>query len=80
VAAVSAGIVGGDAMLDLNYAEDSHADADLNVAMNDAWELVEVQGTAEGSPFKEELLQRMVGLARQGIEQLLEAQRRAVGD
>lgn len=78
VAAVSAGIVGGEPLLDLNYEEDSSADADLNVAMNDAGELVEVQGTAEGSPFKQELLQRMVEMARQGIDQLLEAQRQAL--
>jgi ribonuclease PH len=78
MAAVSAGIVGGEPMLDLNYEEDSRADADLNVAMNDAWELVEVQGTAEGSPFKQELLQQLVEMCRQGIAQLLEAQRQAL--
>ncbi len=80
VAAVSAGIVGGELLLDLDYSEDSRADADLNVAMNESGELVEVQGTAEGRPFAEPTLQRLLGLARKGIEELVEAQRQALRD
>lgn len=78
VAAVSAGIVRGEILLDLDYSEDSQADADLNVAMNEAGELVEVQGTAEGQPFGEAVFQRLLAVARQGIDELLEAQRRAL--
>jgi len=80
VAAVSAGIVDGEALLDLNYAEDSRADADLNVVMNETGELVEVQGTAEGRPFSETLLQTLLEMSRAGIQQLVEAQRRALGE
>ncbi|MGI5835502.1 MAG: ribonuclease PH [Chloroflexota bacterium] len=79
VAAVSAGIVAGQPMLDLDYSEDSHADADLNVVMNEAGEMVEVQGTAEGRAFGEAALQEMLFLARKGIGELLEAQRRVLG-
>lgn len=80
VAAVSAGLVGSTAMLDLDYSEDSTAEADLNVAMNGAGELVEVQGTAEGRPFGEPALQELLGLARKGIGELLAAQRAALGE
>ncbi len=78
VAAVSAGVVDGDLMLDLNYSEDSRADADLNVAMNEDGELVEVQGTAEGYPFARTVLQQLLDMARKGIEELVEAQRVAL--
>lgn len=79
VAAVSAGVVDKELLLDLDYGEDSRADADLNVVMNEAGELVEVQGTAEGYPFAQSALQQLVELSRQGIDHLLEAQRRALG-
>lgn len=79
VAAVSAGIVAGQPMLDLDYSEDCHADADLNVVMNDAGEMVEVQGTAEGRAFGEAALQEMLSMARKGIGELLEVQRRVLG-
>lgn len=78
VAAVSAGVVKGDLLLDLDYSEDSRAEADLNVVMNGSGDLVEVQGTAEGEPFSESELQRLLEMSRQGIRQLLEAQRRAL--
>ncbi len=80
VAAVSAGVVGGELMLDLDYSEDSRADADLNVVMTESGEMVEVQGTAEGSPFARKALQQLLDLSRQGIDELLEAQRRALAN
>ena len=71
VAAVSVGIVDGEAMLDLDYNEDSRADVDANFVMNGNGEIVEIQCTAEGRPFTWEELNKMSELARQGIDQLL---------
>ena len=79
VAAVSAGIVGDAALLDLCYEEDAAADVDFNVVMTGSGALVEVQGTAEGDPFTREQLDEMVGLAASGIERLTEIQRSAIG-
>jgi len=79
VAAVSVGVVDGEALLDLCYAEDASAEVDLNVVMNGAGEYVEVQGTAEGRPFTEARLGELLGLARKGIDGLLALQRRALG-
>ena len=78
IAAVSVGIVDGDALLDLDYREDSAADVDLNVAMTAGGKFVELQGTAEGKPFDAKQLQKMVSLARNGIRKLIAAQRRAI--
>ncbi len=78
VAAVSVGIVGGVPLLDLDYAEDSHAEVDCNVVMTDQRELVEVQATAEGEPFPGRMLQAMLYLAERGIGRLLDAQREAL--
>ena len=78
VAAVSVGIVGGEPVLDLDYAEDSQCDTDMNVVMTDAGGLIEVQGTAEGEPFSREALDALVDLAQGGIGELVLAQRRAV--
>jgi ribonuclease PH len=78
VAAVSAGIVDGEHLLDLSYDEDSRAEVDFNVVMTDAGQLVEVQGTAEGEPFSREDLDEMVSLAAVGIGRLTEIQREAV--
>lgn len=75
IAAVSVGIVGGVPVLDLDYAEDSEAETDMNVVMNGAGAYVEVQGTAEGHAFRPEELQAMLALAGAGIEQLLKVQR-----
>ncbi|MGH9451303.1 MAG: ribonuclease PH [Terriglobia bacterium] len=75
VAAISAGVVGGDLLLDLDYAEDSHADVDLNVAMTGSGQLVEVQATAEGNPYSLEDLNSLIETARPGIQKLLEVQR-----
>ncbi|HOO77770.1 MAG TPA: ribonuclease PH [bacterium] len=75
VAAVSVGLWEGRYLLDLDYEEDSRVDVDLNVVMNEAGELIEVQGTAEHDPFTPEDLARMVALAGDGIGRLLEIQR-----
>lgn len=78
VAATSVGLVDGEAMLDLAYAEDARAEVDFNVVMTDAGELVEVQGTAEGKPFNREQMSRLLDLAAGGIGQLLAAQGRVL--
>ena len=79
VAAVSCGIVGGAAVLDLDYAEDSTADADANFVFTAGGGIVEVQGTAEGDPFSEAQLIAMLALARSGAERLFALQREALG-
>jgi len=73
-AAVSVGIVDGTCMLDLDYAEDSTAEVDLNVVMTSSRRFVEVQGTAEGPPFARGELDEMLGLAGAGIAQILQIQ------
>ena len=80
VAAVSVGLSDGRAVLDLDYAEDSAAQVDMNVAMTAGGKLVELQGTAEGRAFTTTELDKMLRLARRGIRQLFQAQRRAVAD
>ena len=79
VAATSVGLVDGEAMLDLAYAEDVRAEVDFNVVMTGTGELVEVQGTAEGKPFNREQMDRLLDLAAGGIAQLLAAQKTALG-
>jgi len=74
VAAVSVGIVGGDEMLDLCYAEDSRAEVDFNVVMTAKGKFIEVQGTAEGEPFARDAMDRLVNLARDGIGELFKIQ------
>ena len=78
VAAVSAGLVDGDPLLDLCYEEDSRAEVDFNVVMTGAGRLVEIQGTAEGQPFSREELTALVDLAESGIRELTDIQRRAL--
>ena len=78
VAAVSAGFVRGELMLDLAYAEDSIADADVNVVANSDGQLIEIQGTAEGKPFSKADFDQVLDLALRGIVQLIEAQRAAL--
>jgi ribonuclease PH len=75
VAAISVGIVGGETLLDLNYAEDSTADVDMNVVMTGSGKLVEVQATAEGRPFTTANLNGLIEAARPGIQKLLTLQR-----
>ena len=79
VASVSVGIHQGVPVLDLDYAEDSEAETDMNVVMNDAGAFVELQGTAEGHAFRREELLTMLDLARSGIEHLLRKQRETLG-
>jgi ribonuclease PH len=78
VAAVSVGLLGNEPLLDLAYEEDSRAQVDMNVVMTGAGKLVEVQATAEQTPFDEEQMARMLGLAKDGIRSLVELQRQAL--
>ena len=78
VAAISVGIVGGQPVLDLEYSEDSQAETDMNVVMNDAGAFIEVQGTAEGHAFHRHELDAMLKLAEQGIKELMQKQREAL--
>lgn len=75
VAAVSCGIYQGNSVLDLDYAEDSNADADGNFVMTGSGGIVEVQGTAETTPFSQESFDELMALARKGIGELLELQK-----
>ena len=78
VAAVSVGIYRGTPVLDLDYAEDSEAETDMNIVMNEAGRFIEVQGTAEGHAFTDAEFAAMIGLARVGIEAILTAQIEAI--
>jgi ribonuclease PH len=78
VAAVSVGVFRGEPVLDLDYAEDSACDTDMNVVMTGAGGFVELQGTAEGQPFTRAEMNALVGLAEQGIRQLIALQRAAL--
>jgi ribonuclease PH len=79
IAAVSVGIFGGHAVLDLDYAEDSEAETDMNVVMNDAGGFVEIQGTAEGHALQRAELEQLLALAEHGIKELLAAQAAVLG-
>ena len=79
IAAISVGIVDGDAVLDLDYNEDSAADVDMNVVMTGGGEFVELQGTGEEATFDRNQLEQMLELADSGIKNLLAAQRAAIG-
>ncbi|MGL4456007.1 MAG: ribonuclease PH [Plesiomonas sp.] len=78
VAAVSVGIVKGEALCDLEYVEDSAAETDMNVVMMEDGRMIEVQGTAEGEPFSHEELLSLLALARGGIDEILAAQQAAL--
>jgi ribonuclease PH len=78
IAAVSVGIYRGEPVLDLDYAEDSEAETDMNIVMNEAGAFIELQGTAEGHAFRPDELQQMTALAGAGIEQLMALQRAAL--
>lgn len=78
VASVSVGIYEGTAVLDLDYAEDSTAETDMNIVMNDALAFIEVQGTAEGHAFRTDELEAMLQLAKDGIARIIDAQREAL--
>jgi len=79
VASVSTGVYRGTPVLDLDYAEDSNAETDMNFVMNETGRFIEVQGTAEREAFGEDEMQAMTQLARHGIETLLARQREALG-
>ena len=78
VAAVSVGVVDGIPLLDLDYAEDSACDTDMNVVMTGAGGFVELQGTAEGAPFTRQQMDALIGLAERGIRDLIAAQKAAL--
>ncbi len=78
VAAISVGIVDGEAVCDLEYVEDSAAETDMNVVMLEDGRMIEVQGTAEGEAFSHEELLKLLDLAKQGCDAIFEAQRRAL--
>jgi ribonuclease PH len=79
VASVSVGIYRGIPILDLDYLEDSEAETDMNIVMNDAGHFIEIQGTAEGHAFRLEELHAMLDLAKRGIDRILENQRGVLG-
>jgi ribonuclease PH len=79
VSAISVGIVNGEPLLDLDYVEDVAADTDMNVVITGRGSFVEVQGTAEGTPFERSELDRLLDLALQGTNQLARIQRQALG-
>jgi len=78
VAAISVGIYNGTPVLDLDYPEDSSAETDMNVVMNDSGGFIEIQGTAEGHAFRDNELESMLSLARKGIAELIDAQQAAL--
>ena len=78
VASVSVGIYEGTPVLDLDYDEDSNAETDMNVVMNDGGAFIEIQGTAEGHAFGSDELNSMLGLAKHGIEKLVAKQRESL--
>jgi ribonuclease PH len=79
IASLSVGIVNGTPVLDLDYVEDSNAETDMNVVMTEHGGFIEVQGTAEKNPFKQEELDQLLVLAKNGIQQLIEKQKAVLG-
>lgn len=79
ISAISVGIVDGNVLLDLDYAEDSRADVDMNVVMTGSGGIVEIQGTAEAEPFNRDFLDRMIDMATAGISQLTGRQKEILG-
>lgn len=80
VAAISVGLVDGRVLLDLDYQEDSRAEVDLNLVMNDKGEIIEIQGTGEQTTFTRAKLERMLDVAEPGVQQLLAEQKAAIGE
>jgi len=80
IGAISAGIVDGEMLLDLNFEEDSHAQVDLNMVMTEKGEVIEIQGTAEGKPFSKTNLQELIKLAEIGIKQIIEEEKNILGE
>lgn len=80
IAAVSVGIYKDQAVLDLDYPEDSNAETDMNVVMNDGGHFIEVQGTAEGHAFRRDELNELLDLAEKGIKELIVVQQQALSE
>jgi len=80
VASISVGMYRGEAVLDLDYAEDSNADTDMNIVMTDGGGLIEIQGTAEKEPFTESHFSEMFSLAKKGVAELVALQKRSLAD
>ena len=79
VASISVGVYNGTPVMDLDYAEDSNCETDMNLVMTDEGRFIEIQGTAEGEPFSPDELQAMLDLGKQAIDQLIDRQREALG-
>ena len=79
VAAISVGIFDGTPVLDLDYAEDSSAETDMNVVMDQSGRFIEIQGTAEGAPFSREEMETLLALAEKGINEIIAAQNAVIG-
>lgn len=79
IASVSVGIYKGEAVLDLDYPEDSNCETDMNIVMNEEGGFIEIQGTAEGETFSDEELVKMLALGKKGVKELVEAQKAALG-
>ena len=80
IAAISVGIYKGEAILDLDYPEDSNAETDMNVVMTEQGKFIEIQGTAEEAPFSQQELSSMLTLAEEGIADLINAQKSALAE
>jgi len=80
VAATSVGIIKGEPVLDLTFEEDSNADVDMNIIMTGKGKFIEIQGTAEGEPFDDQQMQKLIALAKKGILQLIDVQKKTLGN
>lgn len=80
VAAISVGIVDGEKLLDLNFAEDARAQVDMNIVMTDKGQIIEIQGTGEESPFSRDDLDELLDMAKKGIDELINIQKSAMPD
>ena len=80
LAAVSVGIVEDELVADLNYTEDSSAEVDMNIVMTGKGKFVEIQGTAEGTPFSKKQMEGLMTLAKKGIEEIVDIQKKLIGD
>lgn len=79
VAALSVGIVGKEVLLDLDYSEDSKAEVDMNIVMTGSGKFVEIQGTAEGEPFSENNMSELISVAKKGISDIIDTQKKILG-
>jgi len=80
VAATSVGLIKGERVLDLTFDEDASADVDMNIVMTGKGKFIEIQGTAEGEPFEEPQMEELIALAKKGISQLIEIQKKVLGN